>query len=485
MIFLLALVVVAAYLHLSAKPDPGTGPVDFGAPATPEIDVVMPVAPWHPPVEELNRAIREATQEDRVRVHGEALARFARLVRDRPHVQFKADRSVVPEGGFDRLDPARLLDPAETPALRARPVEFVGSIASYGPVDVEDAYGLDSREFPRSPYFQGTLVADGVEIDWLWLEESPFRVPALFQDRKWKLQGVFFRLSEVLVEDERFVARPLILAKKIVPVVPLQPLESLPEDFAEEVAWAEMERLAGDLRVDPTFLALVGYVLAKGDSAIPAGEEPLEWAGLDPLEDPAAWRLKPVRVRGQVLYMHYESFGYEEYSPKDGPAAGYWHAIISPKDPELNAPLSYVIPGDALPEAFRDWARASTAERQRMAAPEVEVRGIYYRLHAFESRGTPESRRRGETRTSRLPMVVAVGAPRLIHVPPDRSRDSFFKAYFVAAGVLALLFALLVARDRRRAQEADLRIRMSRSRRLRARGDLGREREPGLAPPEP
>ena len=161
-------------------------------------NIGIDVGEWRPPVDELNALIDESTQTGRVKDDPRALNLLAEMALVRPHSSFRFDPRYKDVGGFERVDPAVLANPAKAPELRGHPVEVVGEIASVGLVSPAQTYGLDQGLFAH-PRFHGVLDTGGVEVKFLLLDEIKIGEAGQSIDirgRRFKAQGVFYRIIE-------------------------------------------------------------------------------------------------------------------------------------------------------------------------------------------------------------------------------------------------------------------------------------------------
>ncbi len=462
---------------------PAPDPNDPG-PSTGPANLVVAVPPWRPPVERLDAMLDESAPTNRVKTQTEALNLLALLVRDRPHRNFRDDPEFKSVGGYERVPDLRpLLDPATARRYRARPIEIVGRVLRSG-LESPEELGLDPKEFPL-PALAGVLEVEGLEVEFLHVmgldAKNETKVELPIPGMIVKVVGVFFRLrDEIAAGASTPTTRPVILAKRVVTALSLKARDTLPPDADIELQHAEQQSILRPPHEDPVFFDVLGYVLAKEERVVPEGEEPLSLASLEPLYVPDKYRLKPVKVRGHVMYLGEESFELEEMRPEDAPILGYWHAIVADGNPQVHVPISLVIPTKELPPELAAWAAALPAERRKLPLPYIECVGLYYRVHAFLAVGDKASGRR----ETRMPLVIAAGPLHSVPAPKPVDPQPFWWWVFAGLGALVLVFVLMLVRDRRRARVLDSELRSARTQRRKSRGmDLNRDLK--LAPPGP
>lgn len=434
-------------------------------------EVTANVIPWDPPTKELNEGLSEG---DRGRLEPDKAAIINLLAvkaANRPHVHFRDDPAFRDVGGYERVDPVEIAKPENADTYRARPVEFIGMLIDQKWANPRD-YELDPGTFdPSRPILEGRLKTDaGVVIKFLVVQFGTKMEPLILNTRH-KVMGVFYRL----VDGGDGSIHPFILATKATPALPLKLVDELSPDLATRIEKIEDLELGRKPQTEPEFLELVGYVLKNGRKAIPEGVEPELLRGREPQDEPGLFRLKPVRVKGILVYLNRESFEYEDMREGDAPILGYWHAIVSDQNPDENVPQSVLFPFDSLPAELEQWAYARPNERK--ARPHIDVTGIYYRLHSYMAR-PDKHRRRKEVH---LPVVVAVEQPIVTEGTGSKPTDTGgFLALFIGVGSgLALVLVLMLARDRRNAARLEEHIRETRLKRRKSQGmDLNRPLEP-------
>ena len=438
-------------------------------------DVAIP--PWKTRAAALNALISDSGSRGRLEAdRAEAINKLAVPLARRPHYHFKHDPEYASVGGYERVSPKDLANPENSEAYRGRPVEVVGTLIKQSYANPED-YELDEDVFMvGKPLIEGVIrTKDGVEVKVLQ-PHTDERTTLLFANRLYKIMGVFYRLVE---GGRDKVIRPFILAKKITPALPLRYEDELAEDLADRIRKIEDNDLGRAPQSEAEFYEVVGYILKKGVAALeeqsdPRGAEPITLAGRDPLNKPDDYRLKPVQVKGILVYLAKESFEYDDMREEDAPIRGYWHAIISDPEPDVNVPASVLIPAESLPKELEEWAYNTDPDETRQR-PVLEIKGLYYRLHSYEARG---GKRR--TREVHLPVIVAVGEPLVTIAKPGKgSGTAEFMVIFIGVGaslVVGLVF--MAMRDRKKAQSLDAHRRESRMERRKSHGmNLNRRSE--------
>ncbi|NRA95825.1 MAG: hypothetical protein HRU14_06400, partial [Planctomycetes bacterium] len=430
-------------------------------------DVTIP--PWQTRAAALNALISDSGSRGRLEPDkAEAINKLAVPLARRPHYHFKHDPEYASVGGYARIPPKKLANPENSDAYRGRPVEVVGTLIKQSYANPAD-YELDENVFTvGKPLIEGVIrTKDGVEVKVLQpLTEE--RTTLLFADRLYKVMGVFYRLVE---GGRDKVIRPFILAKKITPALPLRYKNKLAEDLADRIRKIEDNDLGRAPQSEGEFYEVVGYILKKGAAALeeqsdPRGAEPITLVGRDPLNKPDDYRLKAVQVKGILVYLAKESFEYEDMREEDAPIRGYWHAIVSDPEPDVNVPASVLIPSESLPRELEEWAY-NTDPNERRRRPMLEIKGLYYRLHSYEARGGPR-----RTREVHLPVIVAVGEPLATMTKPGKGTGtSEFMAIFIGAGAsLTVGLVFMATRDRQKARSLDARRRESRMERRQGQG---------------
>ena len=399
----LALLLVNPTGSTSDRTGTGTVVLPQGGDQTAPEGRITEISPWRPDLERLNGILEDETVRGRVSLYPAVLKELADLVRNRPHYHFKYDPEKADVGGYELVDPKKLQKPSldELNELRARPIEVVGVLKSKRLVPIAD-HDLDPKLYPPA-IVEGVIeTTDGVRVKFLQVRRAPddqaIRVPLV--GSKYKVMGVFYRLLD---EGDGAFKGPFVLAKRVVEAVPLELREELPKELAESIRVTEETALARRPHEEQEFFDLVGWILKKGKAAIPEGIPVTPLNGHGPRDKPNDFRLKPVSVEGMLVYLAWESFEREDMRKEDAPILGYWHGIVSDKDPDVNVPVSILIPQRDVPEELQEWAYASPKTRRTMGLPWVALDGIYYRVHAYDAR----SDRKGK-QTVHLPMVVAV-----------------------------------------------------------------------------
>ncbi len=424
------------------------------------------ISPWRPDRERLNGLISDSGPRGRLAPDtGEAINLLAIPLSQRSHLDFKSDPAFAEVGGYELVPPKELADPARSDELRGRPVEVVGTLVSQEFADPR-RYELDREIFGDRPLVSGVLrTDDGVEVNFIEIRRDASIEP-LIVTLRYKVMGVFYRLVEV---GDTGVIRPFVLAKKMVRPLPRvlsaeHAPDVLPDDLAGRLRAIEDETLDRAPHLDAEFMELVGYLLKKGPAAIPEDAEVVTLSGRDPLNHPDEFRLRPVRMEGLLVYAWKETLEYEDMRPEDAPLLGYWHVIVSDPDPEVNVPISVIIPSDSVPEELAEWEAVYRALKSR---PWLDVTGIYYRLHAYEARGGKQ-----RDREVHLPVIIAVGMPEItVSTPAEATDVTAFLLVFSLVGVgLVGGLVWMLSRDRRHSRHLDARMRESRVRRRRTQG---------------
>lgn len=438
------------------------------------------IPPWKTWAKVLNALISDSGSRGRLEVDkAEAINKLAVPLAQRPHYHFKYDPEYAAVGGYELVPPKDLANPENADAYRGRPVEVVGTLIKHSYSSPAD-YELDAGVFTvGKPLIEGVIrTDDGVEVKILQ-PTTDARTTLLFQARRYKAMGVFYRLVE---GGRDKIIRPFILVKKITPALPLRLRDDLADDLAGRLREIEEtpELLARAPQNEPEFYEVVGYVLKKGEAALreqadPSGAEPIMLRGRDPLNKPDDYRLKAVQVKGILVYLAKESFEYEDMREEDAPIRGYWHAIVSDADPDVNVPASVLIPAESLPKELEEWAY-NTDPNERRNRPMLHVKGLYYRLHAYEAQG---GKRRN--REVHLPVIVAVGEPLATITRSGTPTDAtqFLVAFISAGAGLVFVLVFLLTRDRRKSRSLEAQRRESRVERRKSQGlNLNRETEP-------
>jgi hypothetical protein len=451
----------------------------------PPIELDTAVTPWMPPIDELNRLIQDHTPAGRAElVIPAAMKILGPMVRNRSHVQFKWDPKMQDVGGYERVAPEDLADPAKAASFRGRPVEVLG-ILEERITRSPEFYELDAQKFPLA-LIEGVVRTDsGVWVRFLEVQEAKKNEYALpLVGRPYKVMGVFYRLVDVDLEQSEVETRPFILATRVVDAIPLRLLETLPDDLAQRIRQIEEVDLTRAPHQDQTFYDLVGYVLKKGKDALHLreGEEPELLRGREPRDDPERFRLRAVRVQGIVVHAQKESFEYEEMRPEDAPLRSYFHLIVADADIDRNVPVSLLVATETLPPDLDAYRRADREERRRLPKLVVDAEGIYYRRHAYESVGD----RRGPE-IVHLPMVLAVGDIKVWNPSQGESTQTkgFLMAFIVVGVGIVAGLVFMMSRDRRRGHDLDVHLRDTRLKRRKSRGmDLNQVAEQARAEPD-
>ena len=453
---------------------------EFGGPAAPRVEepevqdggsgalvAETVVTPWAPPLARINEIVKQRTREERVRFYPEALGLLADRLRSRALEHFRRDPEYRDVGQFELVPVAALADPARSGEFRGRPVEVLGTFDSTSFADPQRDLGLD--ESFSTPVYEGYLGTDEGPVRFSLVGSTV--VPMLALGSRVKVRGVFYRvIDEDPTGDGSYRSVPWILAKSVDPILPIKLVDTLPPDFAELIR--DIETTADQLlppHLEPTFWDLLGFVLANGRDALPEGTEPLLLRGLDPLERPDTLRLEPVRVTGTLVYLFWESFEWEGMRAEDAPGGllGYWHAVVSERSPEVDVPISVILPFEHLPAGFVTGAR-------------VDITGLYYKVHAYAAR-----KNRGTL--IRSPFVMAVEPPVVIAPPIPAEDTTVLILAFAGLGVvIGVLLFFAVRRDRKRGEALQARLREARLERRRSSGmDLNRALDEGPGPDRP
>lgn len=438
----------------------------------PRVDLEPGFRSWKPPVDQLNDLIDDGTRIGRVQTSPEAMRLLAPLVKNWPHSWFRGDPERADVGGYRIATLEELSDPAHARSFRGEPVEVAGRVraGSFHAVDPE-SYDLDRSEFPL-PLFEGTLFdGEGREARFLMMRGSSDGLMSIpMEGRLYKLLGVFYRLTEADLDGSGLQVRPLILGTRLVEKLPFQFLDELPEDLDDRIYETEMMNIRNPPQSEKAFYEVLGYLLNKGEEPIAPEEEFIELTGLDPLLKSHEYRLKPVRVWGRVVYLARESFEYEDMRKEDAPILGYWHALLAREPVEENTLVSVILPWDAIPGELSQWAHAHPLAGG--VRPVLSVEGLYYRLHAYTSRGS-----QNRPREVSVPLVVAT---RILEARLDKAQPmkiSGFMWGFMGIG-LVLVASIVVSnlRDRKSAKALEGKIRLDRLERRKKGGmDLNKD----------
>ncbi len=454
LLFVLAAIFTGIFLFVWGGQNPAKPSEPFDKPKPRDIIFETEVVPWKPPVDQLNELIHEDSQLQRVKNYPRALNLLAIALRNHLSTHILHDPALKAVGGFERLDPEKVDEislPENAPKWRGRPVEVVGTVITSEIVADSDAeLGLDPEVF-RIPLQRGVLDVAGREVLFLMIaEEGRILQPG----ERIKIRGAFYRVKEVPrdwaageTDPAEYAVLPMILGKEMLPAVPLDLRDHLPEGFADSLKNLPVERIKTPPQEDGDFFILLGYILGRGEAAL-EGAEPLQLRGHEPLERPDDYVLDPVRVWGQIVYLAWESFDIEGMREEDAPIQGFWHAIVADPMPKLHVPISVIIPMTDLPPGIVKGAW-------------VNVKGLYFRVHAFPNQKGVDVR---------MPMMIATSPPELSVVKEDTSVNRFLW-YFVAAGlVLVGGLVIMLVRDRRRARRLDTAIREKRTTRRKREG---------------
>ncbi len=386
-----------------------SAPLSVGQVNEPPGRATAEVSPWRPDVKRLNELLPDATAEGRTHLqYPKALRMLASLLRDRPHADFKRDPSKKKVGGYELVSPAKLANPRLAQLHRARPVEVVGKLIAWQELDPS---GTVPPSNESGSVVHGYLEAEGgVRVRFLSVQPDPdVTLPPV--GGRAKVMGVFYRLCE-----EKGRIMPFILAKRVASALPLKLTDSLPGDLAKRIRRIEARdtKAPREGEVDhrgqevpyqeDAFFELAGYILKRGPKLIPP--KPVLLTGMKPLDKPEQYRLKVVRAKGVLVYISKESFDFPDMRKEDAPVLGCYHAILASEDPAESIPISVLIPSETLPEAITKWIAGGRDARR---PPVIEVDAIYYRLNAYETRGS-----QGKRRLAILPCVIGVGLPRAV-----------------------------------------------------------------------
>jgi hypothetical protein len=443
-----------------------------GTQEVPHIDVQPVARPFVAPIEQLNGLISDDARLGRVTPTPEAIKILAPLVKNWPHNWFRNDTSRADVGGFRLIGWEELSDPDAARRLRGEPVEVVGTVkpGTYQAVD-PSKYDLSAEDFPL-PLFEGTLLVEGGdEVRFLLVQSSDggqLSIPA--SGEVFKLMGVFYRLTEEDLDGTGLKVRPFLLATRLSPKIPLKLHDEFAADIEERIEELEQMNVRSSPQSERTFYEVLGYVLKKGEAAIPEGATIMDLVGYDPRDKPELYRLKPVRATGRVVYVGRESFEHPDMRREDSPILGYWHIIVAREPLDDYVPVSIILPTEDIPEVLRKWVGVNPAKAG--VRPVVTVEGLYYRVHGYEARG--KKRRPEEVH---LPMMVAT---KLLEARVDEGKPTeihgFMLGFIGVGAVLIFCLVFVTWRDRKRADVLAERIRTERlSRRKREGMDLNKD----------
>jgi hypothetical protein len=273
-IFLMAGAITAAFLSISNS-DQSTGlPIELPSSTsgeTPHIDVSAATRKWNPPIDKLNGLVSDSARLGRVQPTPQALQLLAPLVKNWSHVWFKNDESRAAVGGFRIVDWNELSNPDHARRLRGEPIEISGTVkfGSFKAVDPSSRQ-LDPEDFPL-PLFEGIFEPEsGGELQFLMVqatEQGQFWIP--IEGDTYKLSGVFYRLTEEDLDGRGLIVRPFVLGTRLSPKVPLKLRTTLPEGIGERLAEQERTDIMSPPKEERSFYDVIGYVLAKGEDAVP------------------------------------------------------------------------------------------------------------------------------------------------------------------------------------------------------------------------
>jgi hypothetical protein len=439
--------------------EPSDGPVE-------PVEIADQVPKWDADPAYFERAVAEGSSSDRIREYPDALRALAELVRRRPHVQFLLDPDFKAVRGFLTPKPKAVFD--DPKAFRAKPVEFNGVLEYAELADTKVEFGVDlNYEFASQWIGRVRLDPDGEGdprgrvLTFLFLDDvGGADLVREHVGRRVKLQGVFYRLRDVKVGDA-YETTLFVLGKKMVRALNV-PVAS---DPAPIVARIKDETETEQRTVyDDAFYAAFGYAFGNPPEATMGAAPPRELAPKDGWEEAEALRLKPVRVKGAVLRVAYESFEsegkrFDYVRPDDAIASGWYTTYLG----TLDADAIYVLGTKEKPQGISVGSR-------------IEAEGLLYKRLAFDNRGTarPEeappgydARRHGVTRST----ILFCPKPFVEIEPPQIGQTTQTKILIlVPAVLLAGLFALLVARDGAGRKALAANLRLGRKKRLRAAG---------------
>lgn len=444
-------------------------PVESSRPEGPPVDLTIGVPPWRPPLQRLNEIISEKTPIDRLKTFPEAFNILGDLVRKRPHTNFLHDPERKAVGGYERLLSVETIsDPARGPDNRGRPVEIVGLARTSSPTDAR-AQGLDPEVFP-APLLSGILDVMGLPVRYLLVgssdQDAATPISLLTGGERIKLMGVFFRVAdEVLEGTNASTTLPVIIAKRVVPALDLDVRDSLPERTADELQEAENHHILRAPHQERTFYDVMGYLLGKGKNLMPEGELQVLPKGMGPLTRPDDFRLKPVRVRGYLVYLNKESFEFEDMRAEDGPTLGYWHAIVADANPAQNCPISLAIPEPMVSPELKAFFELPAHKRGEGGSQIIEVDGLYYRVMAYQSQGP----RKSKGPDVRMPLVIAATNVSLVAPAAQLNQRPFWIKIFLGLGVLIAILVAMLLRDRKRSARLETELRAGRLERRRSR----------------
>jgi hypothetical protein len=434
----------------------------------PPVEIGVEFVPWNADPIELDALIKDASPVGRGAPTPSALKRLADLTRRRPHSQFLLDPAYREFRGFLTPDVDDVF--AHPSRYRAKPVEFAGVLASAERVDTAATFGADVN-FGFASQWTGRLRvpgADGAErtVSFLGLDDA-FGEPDQLVGSRVKLQGVFYRLSEIGVGG---AATPtvFVLAKKLVRALSVPALKELPAGFAASIDDSTFDRQR--TVYDDAFYAVFGYVFSNPPARVLGPDPPPTLASRDGWERATELRLKPVRVTGRVQQIRYEPFeyggdSYQLVRPSDAFATGWYTVYVASLDGEG----LYVV-------GCKD--RPAGCE----VGDDVEADGVYFRRLLFPNRGAVQPREaplgydralHGLTKAS---IVFAPHGVRSVSAKPWREATDAFSFTIIALGVIVTLcLAVFVVRDRDLALRASAELRRAKSDRLKAQGiDLTR-----------
>ncbi|MEE9394717.1 MAG: hypothetical protein V3W41_19670 [Planctomycetota bacterium] len=327
--------------------------------------------------------------------------------------------------GFQRLDiPSYFQAPR---ALRGQPVEVVGELISLEKVDVFEKYeGLKVGK--RFELYEGVikprenLHGSGVPVFFTLVDDPKNALPTLGEPVK--LQGVFFKLQEILQGQPEVGL--WLLGKTLHRNFRVPELDAIDLDLLTDVKDVKQAMNRSLPFGEEAFWHLAADVVRRGDRD---RGEPIELSkkkSQELLSDPEKYRGKYVEMRARILKV--DQFGMNAFFPTnaagDNAVDGIWNTYLTTN-------------GDSTVTVM--WLKKPNLDLD--VADEVIIRGVFYRVWGFKSREG----------FSRSPLVIGVGDIE-VYKRPSNAFSGIILGFAVFCLLCVVLVALVLRRDRRRSE---------------------------------